>query len=1173
MASNFGSVGKVWVDVGADLSKLSQQMAQAVPQAQASGVQIGKAISSGVNTGAESFEQFRARINGMASDAARAGQQMQASLGASAQAVAGHLKTVSSNALAVGTALSVGVTAPLVALAAGAIDAFGKIDSLQRGLVAVDGSARGAAEQFAALREVARLPGLGLEEAVQGSVRLQAFGFSASGAKEALLAFGNAIATVGGGKAELDRVIIQLGQMAGAGKVLNQDLRPIIQTVPQVAEIIRREFGPEALGAPAETLAALGVSSQQFIDVLVTELGKLPQVTGGIKNDLENFSDSVKINLAKVGEAMAPLVHFAVETFVPAMEAAVAVFGAMPAPMQGLVVIFGGLVAAVGPAVLVFGGLARGLSEIITFLNTARVATMAHTVAVEANTLANLANSGSAGGVVGALKNMLPAASGSAGAVGLLGKAFAGLGLVAAASSLVEVIGKMNEAEASVKEMEDELIRAGKETRRWAEDTESHAKNVALSLRNLKESIGGNPSGDGGFFEWLFGKPTNRQDQVIENLKQKLDLLHITVDRGKMTFREYVDAMGSALDQVGKIGVQYSETTKGIIADQKALEAKYAEAKESVEQLTAAMRAGDPVAGALRLANENLKSAYEALHPNIQTTKEKTEAANEANRVMVQNIEMSRNAMLGYAGGMIATEAELAEMKAKTDEANKAHGGMLTTMENGVKVIRGNADELREAATAVGGYGSAASAARVAHEGFTKTLENNVTVIRGTGSAIKEAAGETQRAGMIFGEAITWAQYYGKVGAAASGASEAIKRTASATGVIIGEARRWNETSGPAAAGFVHVGDSADGARVKIERAGDSLRQFTNDMRQFTMDAASWSMDEALGDSPVFGAGKIGGGGSVFSGGYNPDPFSAKPGDVKSFTNPGGVDIKTGTGMAAFGSLVVELWTAEELALFQKAIDKINAQKAANTAAGAAAAIAAAEFKKEQEAQELVAKAANGMVPTYEQLAHQFDLLIDAGMGNTAQARELFTQLQMMDTAYGDSAASAGSASAAVRKTSGAFFELAQVAVAGVNTISAAVNKTKSWRSGTALTEPIAPLPIPTSPAIGSRAPMAAPDAPAGRFYPVDTAAYAASVNAQMAAAQAAATPSGPQGYFTVDPLQGGYTAPSYTPTDAPSVPSYQGTGIAPVWIAIPPGSAESIGQAVTRILEERAGY
>ena len=78
-----------------------------------------------------------------------------------------------------GRGLSTYITVPLLAAGAASLKTFGDIQSLQKGLISVMGSAEAAATEFENLKQVAKLPGLGLEEAVRGSVNLQAAGFSA----------------------------------------------------------------------------------------------------------------------------------------------------------------------------------------------------------------------------------------------------------------------------------------------------------------------------------------------------------------------------------------------------------------------------------------------------------------------------------------------------------------------------------------------------------------------------------------------------------------------------------------------------------------------------------------------------------------------------------------------------------------------------------------------------------------------------------------------------------------------------------------------------------------------------------------------------------------------------------------------------------------------------------
>ena len=149
-------------------------------------------------------------------------------LDADLRAAQRQLKASANEFKSIGADLSQTVSLPIIAIGAGAVKAFGDLEALQKGLISVMGSAEAAGAEFTKLKEVAKLPGLGLEEAVQGSVNLQSAGFSADQAREALLQFGNALATVGKGNNELNLVVLALTQLQNKSSGFGQDLRQLV---------------------------------------------------------------------------------------------------------------------------------------------------------------------------------------------------------------------------------------------------------------------------------------------------------------------------------------------------------------------------------------------------------------------------------------------------------------------------------------------------------------------------------------------------------------------------------------------------------------------------------------------------------------------------------------------------------------------------------------------------------------------------------------------------------------------------------------------------------------------------------------------------------------------------------------------------------------------------------
>jgi tape measure domain-containing protein len=278
----------------------------------------------------------------------------------SRQRLISGFRSVGSVLTSVGTALTAGLTAPLVALGVVSTQSAVTLDSLKRGLATVAGSAAAAEEQLKRLREIAKLPGIGFEEAIQGSIRLQAVGFSAKEAEKDLIEFSNAIALTGGGREELQRVTVQLGQLSAKGKVVAQDLKPIIEAAPAVGQALLKAFGT----VNSEDIQKLGISSQEFLRRLVSELGRLPRAAAGAKNSFENFRDSVFIASSAIGDALLPTLTELIRIAEPIILNLADAFRELPKPVKNAIVVLAGLLAIAGPALLALGGLVGILGSV-----------------------------------------------------------------------------------------------------------------------------------------------------------------------------------------------------------------------------------------------------------------------------------------------------------------------------------------------------------------------------------------------------------------------------------------------------------------------------------------------------------------------------------------------------------------------------------------------------------------------------------------------------------------------------------------------------------------------------------------------------------------------------------------------------------------------------------------
>lgn len=302
------------------------------------------------------------------------------------------VKRFAADVTAAGTALSIGFSAPLIAAGAAAIKAGSDMESLTMGLKAVMKSSEATAAEMAKLREVAKLPGLGLEEAVKGTIRLQILGNSADQSRRIMGELGNALAVVGGGRDDFNEVIRQLSQLGAVGRVTKENLDPIIERIPQLAAIIKEKFGPEALGDPAKTFEKLGISSQQFIQIITDELAKGERAGNTYKNSWENIQMAAKDAAAEFGKTLMPIARRVLDEFlVPGIEKAKSLalaFQDLSPATQNWALTLGsitiatplvitGMATLIEKATLVVGTLNKGIPILKTFASSLSLAGVA----------------------------------------------------------------------------------------------------------------------------------------------------------------------------------------------------------------------------------------------------------------------------------------------------------------------------------------------------------------------------------------------------------------------------------------------------------------------------------------------------------------------------------------------------------------------------------------------------------------------------------------------------------------------------------------------------------------------------------------------------------------------------------------------------------------------------
>ena len=282
-------------------------------------------------------------------------------------------ESVSASLGRMGNALSLGVTAPIVAMGVGVVKAAADMEALRKGLDSVATASDTTEKQLARLKEVAKLPGLGFKEAIQGSVALQSAGFSAQLAERSMKAFGNALATVGKGKAELDGVTLALTQMATKTKFSAEEVNQLAERMPQIRKAMLEAFGT----ADTEQIQKMGLSNIEIITKIVEQFEKLKQVSGGTKNAFENLQDALLSSADRIGTKLLPAVNAViprVEALVIGIADAVDGFTKLPPQVQNTAIAISAVAIAAGPTIKAIDGVQVALASMRVVAGTAGLA-------------------------------------------------------------------------------------------------------------------------------------------------------------------------------------------------------------------------------------------------------------------------------------------------------------------------------------------------------------------------------------------------------------------------------------------------------------------------------------------------------------------------------------------------------------------------------------------------------------------------------------------------------------------------------------------------------------------------------------------------------------------------------------------------------------------------------
>jgi tape measure domain-containing protein len=496
----------------------------------------------------------------------------------------------------IGSDLTLSLSAPLGLFGGAAIKAAGDLESLTLALQSQLGSAEKAGAELEKLQKIAENPGLGLEQAVGASIRLQGVGIAANDAREIIKQLGNAIASTGGTAQEFDNVTRQFTQMISKGRVLQEDISVISESMPNIAQLMQKAFGTQSV----EGIRDMGIGAKEFVAGITAAAAELPRVKSGIKNNIENAMDAVKIALGKVGLAINDAfdIKGGLEKFAKFITDAAAAFDSLNSTTKTAIAYFGAFLIAIGPIAKVlssiqlvsslvvsgWGSLVKGMGALVTWAGQVRTAFLALSLSMQA---------------------------------------FIGIGIIVAVTALANEFGLFNRQ-----------LTSAEKSMQMVNDLTAQAKAETAGERAQVESL----------IKILTDENTKREDKIeaLNELKSinpqyfgQLTVETATVDKLKTAYEGYADSIlkaaraKGASDKLVELDKQREEQLKAVESAQKSVAAAIETERKGGFYATSGIKA---------VAEENLKSAQQsldAINKQVDALKELVNA-NEKERISAQ---------------------------------------------------------------------------------------------------------------------------------------------------------------------------------------------------------------------------------------------------------------------------------------------------------------------------------------------------------------------------------------------------------------------------------------------------------------------------------------------------------------------------------------------------------
>lgn len=294
---------------------------------------------------------------------------------------------LSSKFTSFGTKMTVGVTAPLTALATAGVKYNATMESYLANLTTLlGGNEQEAQKLLDTLKEMANTTPYEATDLVKATQKMMAFGISADDSLKYL----NMLGDVAMGDAnKMDSLTLAFSQISASGRASMEDINQMIDQGFNPLTIIAQKTG-ESMGDLRDRVSAGKVSFEEIAGAFETatseggtfyqSMDKASQTTEG---KISSLKDAFGSALGSMTESLLPFVTDAVEGLTDIANW----FGSLDKNGQTVVLTLAGIAMAIGPVTSAIGGLIKagsGIKKMVSIVKNWTIVTKLQTVAQQA---------------------------------------------------------------------------------------------------------------------------------------------------------------------------------------------------------------------------------------------------------------------------------------------------------------------------------------------------------------------------------------------------------------------------------------------------------------------------------------------------------------------------------------------------------------------------------------------------------------------------------------------------------------------------------------------------------------------------------------------------------------------------------------------------------------------